>query len=122
MQRRTEEDAENRKPRHTLNVETQVITYVFLALFLALVAYFIYFMAFKSEDFINNPANPRVKGFEKLVVRGEIKASDGTVLAKTVTSNGEEVREYPKGREYAHVVGYKSNGMSGIEEIGRASV
>ena len=115
MQRRTEEDAENRKPRHTLNVETQVITYVFLALFLALVAYFIYFMAFKSEDFINNPANPRVKGFEKLVVRGEIKASDGTVLAKTVTSNGEEVREYPKGREYAHVVGYNSNGMSGIE-------
>lgn len=115
MQRRTEEDAENRKPRHTLNVETQIITYVFLALFLALVAYFIYFMAFKSEDFINNPANPRVKGFEKLVVRGEIKASDGTVLAKTVTSNGEEVREYPKGREYAHVVGYNSNGMSGIE-------
>ena len=99
MRRKTEEEAENRKTRHTLNVETQVITYVFLALFLALVAYFIYFMAFKSEDFINNPANPRVKGFEKHVDRGEIKASNGTALAKTVTSHGEEVGEYPKGRE-----------------------
>ena len=110
-----EEDRDARKSRHTLNVETSVIAYVFLALFLLLVAYFVYFMAFKSEDFINNPANPRVKGFEKLVVRGEIKAADGTVLARTVTRNGKEVREYPKGREYAHVVGYNSNGMSGIE-------
>lgn len=115
MNRGTEETAGGNKPRHTLNVETQVITYVFLALFLALVAYFIYFMTVKSEDFINNPANPRIKGFEKLITRGEIKASDGTVLARTVTNNGEEVREYPKANEYAHVVGYNTNGMSGIE-------
>jgi len=106
---------DNKNKRHTLNVETSVIAYVFLALFLALTAYFVYFMVFKSEDFINNPANPRVKGFEKLVTRGEIKAADGTILAQTVTSNGKEVRQYPKGREYAHVVGYNTNGMSGIE-------
>lgn len=115
IQDRTEEPEQKNKKHHSLNVEASVITYVFLALFLCLIAYFIYFMAFKSEDFINNPANPRVKGFEKLVVRGEIKAADGTVLARTVTSNGKEVREYPKGREYAHVVGFNSNGMSGIE-------
>ena len=112
---RTDEPEQKGKRRRSLNVEASVITYVFLALFLMLIAYFIYFMAFKSEDFINNPANPRVKGFEKLVVRGEIQASDGTVLARTVTRNGKEVREYPKGREYAHVVGFNSNGMSGIE-------
>lgn len=112
---RTEEPEQKGKRRRSLNVEASVITYVFLALFLMLIAYFVYFMAFKSEDFINNPANPRVKGFEKLVVRGEIQASDGTVLARTVTRNGKEVREYPKGREYAHVVGFNSNGMSGIE-------
>lgn len=103
------------KGRHTLNVETTVIAYVFLALFLALAAYFVYFEAFKSEDFINNAANPRIKGFEKLVVRGQIKASDGTVLAETVEKNGTEVRNYPKGREYAHVVGFNTNGMSGLE-------
>lgn len=112
---RLTEDKPEKSGTHSLNKEAAVITYVFLILFLLLVAYFVYFMAFKSEDFINNPSNPRVKGFEKLVVRGEIKASDGTVLAKTVTSNGKEIRQYPKGREYAHVVGFNSNGMSGIE-------
>ena len=61
---RTDEPEQKGKRRRSLNVEASVITYVFLALFLMLIAYFIYFMAFKSEDFINNPANPRVKGFE----------------------------------------------------------
>lgn len=111
--RREQEEPDNK--RHSLNTEAGIAAYMFLILFLLLVGYFIYFMAFKSEDFINNPANPRVKGFEKLVVRGEIKANDGTVLARTITRNGKEVREYPKGREYAHVVGFNSNGMSGIE-------
>lgn len=115
MRRRSDDRKIRNDRRHTLNVEASVITYVFLILFLILVGYFVYFLAFKSEDFINNPANPRVKGFEKLVIRGEIKAADGTVLARTVTRNGKEVRQYPKGREYAHVVGFNSNGMSGIE-------
>lgn len=50
------------------------------------------------------------------VVRGRIVDKEGNVLAKTLVSeDGEEIREYPYGVLYAHVVGYDSHGKSGLE-------
>lgn len=104
-----------RKPA-SLNSELTIITYGFLVLFLGMVAYFVYFVGFASEDFINNPYNPRLSRFSEHVKRGDILAADGTVLATTQTDDGgNETRVYPKGNEYAHIVGFTDNGMAGIE-------
>ena len=45
-------------------------------------------------------------------------SNDGTVLAKTnVAEDGTEVREYPYGSLFAHVVGYSTRGNTGIEQL-----
>lgn len=50
------------------------------------------------------------------VVRGEIQDNAGNVLAKTdVSKEGKEIRVYPYGNMFAHVVGYDSKGKSGLE-------
>ncbi len=51
----------------------------------------------------------------QFVSRGDIRAADGTVLAKTEDKDGKEVRVYPYGEIFAHVIGYNSYGKSGLE-------
>ena len=98
------------------NREFAVITYLFLAIFLILIAYFIYFQVFRSEEVINSPYNARADLYAEHVVRGDIVSSDGEVLAETVVgSDGTESRNYPYGDMFAHAVGYVNNGKSGIE-------
>lgn len=93
-----------------------VITYLFVALFLALILYFVYFEAIKSETFINSSYNKRQDLFAKTVERGDILDRNGTVLAETkVDAAGNETRNYPYGRTFSHVVGYATNGKAGLE-------
>lgn len=76
----------------------------------------IYFNGIKSEEFINSPYNTRQDTFADRVVRGSILSADGEVLAETQTAeDGTEYRVYPYGSIFAHVVGYDSNGKSGLE-------
>ncbi|OLR58735.1 peptidoglycan glycosyltransferase [Anaerostipes sp. 494a] len=91
------------------------ITYIFVGLFLALIGYIIHFVAIDSKEVITDSHNLRLQELEKTVVRGKIISSDGQVLAQTITENGEEVRDYPYGRMFAHVVGYNDKGKSGLE-------
>ena len=75
-----------------------------------------YFQLVKSESIINSSYNSRLDLYAEHVVRGDITAADGTVLAKTtVNDDGSETREYPYGRMFAHVVGYMNNGKGGLE-------
>ena len=93
-----------------------MITYLFLAIFICLMGYMVYFQMVKSEDFINSPYNSRQDTFADRVVRGKIMSADGKVLAETVVdAAGNETRKYPYGNMYAHVVGFSTNGKSGIE-------
>ena len=102
--------------RRGRNHEVAVVTYGFLFLFMAMALYFVWFVAFESESFINSPYNARVKQFSKHVIRGDIVSSDGKVLAtSSVDEAGNETRRYPYANEYAHVVGYVTNGMAGAE-------
>ncbi len=104
------------RKRKDNNREFTVITYVFIGIFLAMIAYFVYFQVACSEEFINNSYNTRLDDFAKRIIRGTITASDGTTLAQTETdADGEETRVYPQGRVYAHVVGYADNGKAGLE-------
>lgn len=100
----------------TNNREFSVITYMFLGLFICLMGYMVYFQVVKSEDFINSPYNKRQDSFATRIIRGEIRSADGKVLAQTNRDEtGNETRYYPYGRLYAHVVGFASNGKSGLE-------
>ncbi|MGN0350502.1 MAG: peptidoglycan D,D-transpeptidase FtsI family protein [Roseburia sp.] len=98
------------------NREFAVVTYAFLAIFVGLMGYFVYYQFFKSEDFINSPYNSRQDTFSTRIVRGDIVSADGKVLAETVTdAEGNETRNYPYGNMFAHAVGYSVNGKAGIE-------
>lgn len=101
------------------NREFAVVTYLFLGIFLGMIAYFAYFQVEKSEAFINSPYNARQDAFADRIRRGDIVSAQGDVLATTKTaSDGTESRSYPYGRMFAHVVGFATNGKSGIESLG----
>lgn len=95
------------------------ILLVFTGIFLLMAGYLAYFQVVKSRDTINNPYNARLETFEKRVVRGNILAQDGQLLACTrVGEDGTETRVYPFGCTFSHVLGYSGYGRTGIEELG----
>ncbi len=92
------------------------VTYIFVAIFLAMMAYLVYFNVIKSKDLINSPYNVRLDSMSDRVVRGKILDNAGNILAETdVEDDGTETRIYPYGRTFAHVIGFDSKGKSGIE-------
>ena len=94
------------------------VTYLGAALFLGLAGYMGYFLQVQRETVINNSYNARLDSFANRVVRGRILAADGTVLAENRTDGeGNETRIYPFGTVFDHVVGYSSNGKTGIEAL-----
>lgn len=77
--------------------------YLFLAVFLSMMIYFVYFQVCKSESFINSPYNSLQDLFSDHVIRGDIVSADGKVLATTkVSADGTQTRSYPQGRMFAH--------------------
>ena len=112
------EDVKNKKKgrKGNRNREFLVIMYLFLFMFLSLIAYFVYFQVYKSESFINSPYNSLQDLYTQHVIRGDIRSADGEILAtSSVSADGSQVRSYPYGRQFAHVVGYAVNGKSGLE-------
>lgn len=94
------------------------MTYLFTGLFTLLIGYFIYFNGFLSSEVVNNPYNSRQDTFADRIIRGEIRSSDGEVLAETKTAeDGTEIRNYPYGNVFAHGVGYSTRGRTGIESL-----
>lgn len=109
-------NAQNTSKKKQNNKEFSVVTYIFVTIFMVMIAYFVYFVAFTSEDFINNPYNGIQTLFEEDVVKGQIRTSDGYVIAETITDeNGTETRTYPYGKMFAHVTGYTQSGRTGLE-------
>ncbi|SHI33797.1 peptidoglycan D,D-transpeptidase FtsI family protein [Parasporobacterium paucivorans] len=105
-----------KKRKKNPNNEIMKITYVFIALFVAMIGYFVYFMVFQSRDVINNSYNKRQDSFTEKIVRGTIYASGGEELAVTETdAEGNETRVYPFGNLFAHVIGINSHGRAGLE-------
>jgi len=48
--------------------------------------------------------------------RGSILSANGEILAQTVLNDeGDEVRDYPYGNLFSHVIGYSTNGRLGVE-------
>ena len=105
-----------RRKKKSVNREFAKVTYLFVGVFLLMMAYLVYFNIFQSKDIINSPYNVRLDSMADRVVRGEIQDRDGNVLAQTkVDEQGNETRVYPYGNLFAHVVGYDSHGKAGLE-------
>lgn len=110
--------SQNKQKKVSIGRQYLIVSYLFVTIFLALIGYLVYFNVYMREDYQNSPYNKRAKTYEEQVIRGQILASDGTVLARTdIGEDGTETRVYPYGNVFAHVVGYKDRGGSGLESV-----
>lgn len=89
----------------------------FPAVLLVVALYFTVFICTEARTVIFNSYNRRQAKLEEQNARGTIFDADGKPLAFTMLSDGDEVRKYPYGRLYAHVVGQVKNGSSGLEAV-----
>ncbi|HQD50786.1 MAG TPA: penicillin-binding transpeptidase domain-containing protein [Defluviitaleaceae bacterium] len=94
------------------------VFWLYALMFCALIGYLLKFLMVDSSSVIVNTYNPRLSALEKNIHRGEIRDRDGEVLARTVENGDRLIREYPKGRDFAHVVGYVQKGKTGVEAYG----
>ena len=82
--------------------------------------YIVYFNIVRAKTIVNSPYNQRQDAFADRIIRGKITDKFGNVLAETlVTEDGSEIRNYPYGPAFAHVVGYSNpqTGKSGLESV-----
>lgn len=100
------------------NREIGVITYMFLALFIIMLIYLGYFTQITARTMINSTYNKRQALLESRILRGDIISRDGDVLATTMSDNdGGNYRYYPYRNTFAHIVGYSTHGVLGIESM-----
>lgn len=98
------------------NRQIVLVAYCFVAVFLGMIGYLVHFMVQDSGRIINNPYNKRQELLAERVIRGDILSADGKVLAHTSTDgSGKDIRTYPFGRVFCHVVGRNTNSMTGLE-------
>lgn len=100
------------EPRLQMNV----IAGVFSAFFVAIAIYLTHFAYYDSPTVVNNTYNSKRQDLlADKTTRGDILASDGTVLATTDSETEERI--YPFDNVFAHAVGYDSHGRMGIEQL-----
>ncbi len=98
------------------NTELGIVTYTFVFLFLMMIGYLVYINVWKVKDLNSSVYNTKDIANMDKYIRGSILSADGSVLAQTdVNENGEEVRVYPFANKFAHIIGYSTNGQSGLE-------
>ncbi len=78
---------------------------------------FTVFICTEARTVIFNSYNRRQAKLEEQNARGTIYDAEGNPIAFTMLSDEEELRKYPYGRLYAHVVGQVKNGSSGLEAV-----
>ena len=94
------------------------VSYLMVALFLSMAGYLIYFNVVLRDDINNNQYNTKQSAYQEQIIRGNIYSADGNVLAQTdIAEDGTESRSYPYSNLFAHIVGYATNGKSGIESV-----
>ncbi len=117
--KKTETKKKNKKNKKMQNAPIVAVAYFFVAVFLGMMVYICQYSMSHRQEWMNNSYNGRQQMLTAKNVRGTIYAGSGEVLAKTGTDGeGREVREYPYGNMFAHVVGYATNGRAGVEALG----
>ncbi|MGI6106721.1 MAG: peptidoglycan D,D-transpeptidase FtsI family protein [Lachnospiraceae bacterium] len=96
--------------------EAAVTGWIILAMFAALLAYFVWFEAAGRESVLVNPLNNRTSNMAQTVFKGSIVSSDDVNLAVTQNADdGTEYRYYPFPRLFCHTIGYADMGGAGLE-------
>lgn len=98
--------------RNTTNDNLINTTYIFIVLFGLLMVYLLFFVAFESNDIIDNSYNKRIDKLANYVDRGNIYSNDMEILASN-DETGE--RYYPYDTLFSHVVGSTAMGNTGLE-------
>jgi len=111
------QNGSKKKQKRVLTGRAYLIAfYVFLFMFIALIAYMIYFQVGKSKSLLTSQYNRRQDKNAEEIIRGSILARDGTPLAENISDEeGNLVRNYPFANLFAQVVGYSDYGSSGLE-------
>lgn len=95
-----------------------VLSVFYAVLFGAMLGYICYYSYSNRQTLMNNSFNTRQAILLAQNSRGKILSRDGEVLAYTEEAeDGTETRIYPYEKEFAHVVGYATNGKAGIEAL-----
>ncbi len=106
-----------KRPKQRMNRDILIVTYIFVLIFVAIAAYYIYYVNFRSEEYIASTYNTRQDLQAERVLRGDILARDGTVLVTSrETADGQE-RVYNYGGMYAQALGYYGHGKAGVERV-----
>lgn len=118
LKERKQKEREEKKinPLKKNNNSIMRITYLFIGLFVLLLANFTYFMAVESQDAINNSYNRRQDLLAETIKRGQILSRDGQILAESLEDDhGNVARYYSYKDVFCHVVGRVENGKTGLE-------
>lgn len=110
------EDDEYAEPvSHTWQIN--IISGVFVCLFAVVSVYLAHYVYYDSAKVINNTYNTkRQEVLASKTIRGDILASDGSILATTLQEEQGERRYYPYGEMFSHAIGYSENGRMGVEQ------
>lgn len=104
------------KAKKKTNRQIRTVTWAFTLLVLGMIGYITHYSITHQQELINNSYNGRQQMLLSQNRRGTIYSAAGEVLARTaVNEEGKEVREYPYGSLFSHVVGYSVNGRMGVE-------
>lgn len=113
-----DDEEEQERIRRKKNRGLVQMSYLMVALFLSMAAYLIYLNVELRDDLNSNPYNTKQAVYQEQIIRGNIYSEDGETLAVTeVAEDGTESRYYPYSNLFAHIVGYATNGKSGVESV-----
>jgi peptidoglycan glycosyltransferase len=112
-------DKENQTEKKNKNLYSIVfIGSVFIVLFALMISYICVFSISNKQEMMDNSYNTHQALLKKQNSRGSIYSADNQILARTIKNdNGDEIREYPYEKVFAHIIGFSSHGRSGIEDM-----
>ncbi len=109
---------EKQQNKKTLNRNIKVISGVVLLLFVAIMAYMVYFQTFMADEIAKKPGNVRYAVERNRVLRGVIYDRNGEVLSYSERQDdGKQKRIYNGGAAFAQILGYtRGSVISGLEQ------
>lgn len=105
---------EKKRVRKQIFISGGILT----ALFVSMLVYMVAYTAGNDRKLLENEYNGRESAMLSKNLRGKIFSADGEVLAQSKAGDdGKQVREYPQGKLFSHVIGYTAKGGSGVEKL-----